>query len=620
MVFQVSGQIENRQGGNTNTGTRQEQSTQRKEAIIDSINVFYYTLDNIDKLDTFKAPVLPKYFQQYDPARQRDFDYGTLGNVGSSAYPMAFKVDFNMERDIGFHQYDLYKKKKEDLRFFDVKTPLAIVNASIGESQNDLIAGAFFTRSFKNNVNWVIDYDRISQNGLYNNQAAKQTSLASTFAYKPENSRISLFISFAVNNAVEQINGGVVNLLQLEDPDFALRPSVSVETTDAESRLQQSEISFNAFYNLMPDSLESDFQNYIQYETNYDSYFFRFSDEGVTSDSAFYGIFYTDPRGIRHYQEGYNLKNSASFVSAYGNIYRFKTGISHSINRISLSDTNVNFQDLFVHFNGQVNIGKRLSIGGEAFYGLFNAANTFGVNALANLSLTKKSGFNFGFRNMRTRPTILEEVLVMNESELWKNDFAYPITQTLSTEFYHKKYKFKAGFKLNTIFNHIYYNEEALPVQLDNVYAISLLYLGKDIRFKWLLLENFLFLQNQSQYVHNVPTAFTKNSIAFQGYVFQKQMLLKAGLDFRYIVFNYLPEYAPVTGQFYLNNTVENSIYNSPFPLIDAQITFKVSTLTAFVKYENLLSLITSDLEFLVIDYPQYDPRFRLGITWNLWN
>jgi hypothetical protein len=45
-----------------------------------------------------------------------------------------------------------------------------------------------------------------------------------------------------------------------------------------------------------------------------------------------------------------------------------------------------------------------------------------------------------------------------------------------------------------------------------------------------------------------------------------------------------------------------------------------VATFTTFAKYENLTSFISDDIDFMVLNYPQFDARFRFGILWNLWN
>ena len=582
---------------------------------IDSINITTYELGDINKQDTFKTKGLTKYFQYYHPARQRAFEYGHLGNLGSSSYPFVLDAWKTPRYSLGLNQYVLYQKSDRDILFFKQKTPFSELFFTAGESQSDLRVKALFSRPFANNVNFVIQYDRISQDGIYQHQDINQTSLLSSLSYRPDNSRISAFFNFYINTAVEENNGGVNDLETLSTANLKINVPVNIE--DAETRLQNQAFKLDFFYDLGNDTVTSPFSSKIQYEIKYFSEFFKFSDSDISSDQEFYGNYQIGDRGLRNFMDHKQIRNSIFFNSAYENLYSFKTGISYDYNAIGASSFGQNFHEVYLRFAGKLNLRKRFDINANAYYGLLNVANEFGIDARANLKLTQFQGFDFGFQAARYGTNYIQNKLVLNEQIFQEIiDPKKVILQTLSAEYYNTKYRIKLGGKLTNTFNYVYFNTEGLPDQYTGLFSTSLLYVSSDFKIKSFVFENFVFLQNQNVRLVNLPTAFTKNSISYYGKIFKGKMLVKAGIDFRYIFSDYVPKFQPAIGQFYLNETSKNKAY----PLLDARISFKVSSFTTFILYENLTSLISDDYEFHVLEYPQFDARFRFGIQWNLWN
>ncbi len=609
--------IPQQQGGNDEGQALQKDREIVNQTTVDSINITTYELFDLHRQDTFKTKGLTKYFQQYDPARQSEFEYGNLGNMGSAAYPLVLSLDKQVGYRLGLTQYDLYHKTEKDIIFFKQNTPFSELYFSGGETQADLRMRALFSRPYANGVNFVIQYDRIAQQGIYEHQQVRQTSLLTSLAFKPRDKRYSTYINYTINASIEQVNGGVDNDTIYADPDFSIRAAIEPYIEDAENRLQNQTIKFDLFYELGNDTIESNFKNSIQYEANYFTEFYRYSDDEISADEEYYRNFFVDERGVRSFIEQHRVRNSLFLNSRFGDIYKFKTGITYDFNILDLSAETRRFNEVYLRFSGGTNIGRRISLDVDAFYGLLSIANEFRLDARANLALTKKQGFNFGFRAGRYSNNFVQDRLFINEQLFYENqDIKKVLLQTLSAEYYNKSLGLRAGGRLQNTFNYTYFDTLGIPQQHDGLYTTSLLFVSSDIKVNRLLFENFAFLQNQSTYLSNIPRIFTKNSISYYGKIFKSKMLLKAGLDFRYIISDYLPRYQPINGQFQL----QNSKTATSFPLLDARISFKVSSFTTFIKYENLASFFRDDVEFMVLDYAQFDNRFRFGIQWNLWN
>lgn len=615
MFLAFKGEVSAQDSTKTQMGRPLTRLLEGNEPKIDSSRLLFYTLEDITRRDTFQLKGLSRYFQQYDPARQGDFDHGHLGNMGSSAYPLALTLKSGYGFSLGYRQYDLYHKTTDDTRIFDQVRPFSELYFSGGETQSDLRVKALFSRSFANNVNWVIDYDRISQAGIYDNQGVKQTSFLSTLSYNNEK-RLSLFFTYIINASAEEINGGVKDIEVLGLDIYRIRSAVPVFSEDAASRLQNQQIAFNVFYRLGADSIKTGFINSIQYQIQTFNEFYRFTDASTSKDAELYQNYWVSDRGIRNYNELNRIRNGFFLNSKYKDIYYFKTGAVYDYNAFQISDGQNTLNEIYLKFKGGIKIKERLSLDGNFYYGLLDVANEFRLDAKANLKLSKNQGFNFGFVTSRYGVNWIQEQAAINQSIFYDIEVKPIILQTLSAEYYNKRYHYKVGGQIQNTFNYAYYDTLSLPQQEAGLYAVSLLYGGFDIKYKTLLIENFLFLQNQNKQLTNLPTAFTKNSISYMGFLFKENMLVKVGLDFRYIVNDFLPQYNPVIGQFYLNTSTKTE----RFPLVDARISFKVSSFTTFLKYENLTSLLNNNIHRMVLRHPQFDASFRFGILWNLWN
>lgn len=227
----------------------------------DSLLIFYYYIENPNEEFPYQDTLLNNYFHQFDPARDRVLDHGALGYLGSPTFPLFYQPTYRQGFEVGLHQYDLYKIKVDDLRFYNLKRAYSDFYFSQGGSQDDIQLKAKFSRNFNNNVNVSIDYHRISQYGssipiryFYTNQRARQTALAGGITFKNDADTYQGFLAFS-NNIHQQIdNGGIQSdtfFLQ-DDNGFSSTLSIPVWLDDAETRHSEQEISYTHYYNYNP--------------------------------------------------------------------------------------------------------------------------------------------------------------------------------------------------------------------------------------------------------------------------------------------------------------------------------------------------------------------------------
>lgn len=246
-------------GSSTNQRPGQAGAGQKKLRKIpkDSLLIFYYSIDNPNQEFPYQDTLLDNYLHQFDPARSRTFDYGSLGYMGSALQPLIYTPRLRSGFDIGLHQYDLYKIEANDLRFYNLKTAYSDFYFTQGGAQDDIQLKAKFSRNFANNINLSIDYHRISQFGttdpiayFYQNQRARHTALAGGIAFHNNENTYRGFFTFANNIHEQEDNGGIESEEDFlnQESGFSSTLSIPVWLDDAATRHGEWEISYTQYY------------------------------------------------------------------------------------------------------------------------------------------------------------------------------------------------------------------------------------------------------------------------------------------------------------------------------------------------------------------------------------
>jgi hypothetical protein len=360
---------------------------------------------------------------------------------------------------------------------------------------------------------------------------------------------------------------------------------------------------------------------------------YKFADK--TPDSLFYGDFYTDSRGLRHYVERRKLENtfklqtfklrqSSSAMKADGESPQaesrdlLEAGLVHSVNFLQLEplDTKA-IHNVFLTGRFNFSPGDRLEVNSYAHLGLGANAGDFRLSGNLTLDLKKIGRLQLEAVNQLYSPTLLQNRFFVTEREIWNNDFAKTLETTLSASYSLPSIHFSTTGKYHLLNNFIYFDTLGLPRQ-SGTFSILQLLVQKDFHLGSFHLENLVGLQQVGSDVLPLPSLYSKHSLFFEGLLFKKVMLTKIGLDARLAGAHRPPGYQPLTGQFILQNR-----QSLPFtPLVDAFLSFRVKTFRFFVKIENLLAQPANAWFFQTADYPLpfglESGGLRLGINWRL--
>ncbi len=610
----------------------------------DTVKLIWFYPINPSQEYEFIDSLLNNDFQQYDPSRKGIDDYANLGSMGSAHRPLVYESRFRRGLDVGFHQYDLYQKKPEDFRFFNLQPAYTNLYYSQGTEQNDSDIQANFYRSFDGGLHLGIDYERLihslpnpalalNQNVFYPYQGARHTSLSTGLWYKSKNDRYNGFFNYTFNEIQHQDHGGIIpslttdTLIQLGN---SLQEQYSINvfesTGNAKTRHENRSLNYTQHIRLnrSNDSLKIKNRNFrISHRINYEKRIYKFSDSdsSPTQDTLYYGDFLVDARGLRNYLEVRSIKNDFSIstfrirrelsnIKQQGDL--IEVGISHAYHQVFQEPLDTIINNLYL--TGQLNFSpnNRLKIKTAGQLALWNQAGDYRVTGDFFFDFKKAGQLRARILQQLYEPNLIQTRNFITETQVWNNNFRKTLETQVEGTYSKPEWQLELTGRYSLLNNLVYYDSLALPQQADQAISIGQLIIAKDFKLGNFHLDNRVVLQQISGDILRLPSFYTVNSLYVEGRIFKKVMLARFGLDLRMNNTYLADQYFPLTGQFYLQNDRDVKLY----PAVDAFFSFKVDRFRAFAKMENLTSFISKDIYYHTPYYPQKEAYFRFGIRW----
>lgn len=582
------------------------------DSILPPFQYLYYHLDQFDRPMVMADTTLDNEFKESEPGRRKTFYDINTGNAGSATTP----VILNYLPIAGFHSgYDAYRSYNIELskfRFFDSERTLADLKfAMILGSQNNFIVGADFGEKFKSGISMSLNYQRVSQLGSYNGQETKSTHLGLAFRLETLKKRLNIFTGILSNTNNEQNNGGLVDPDKIDDYQF--KTSVPVFLDDANTRFDYKDVFLHARYDLA-GSETSKSQFSLGYHFQYHYGYNRFSDPKVDNDSSFYRYFWQGSRGIRNFNDISKVTNEVYIKTALSWV-GLRAGLAYDRINVEQDSRSFLINDVTLKLNGLIRVKKSVDIDANAMIGLGNNAGTFTLDGTSTIHLGKWLNIDGKLSFFRSQLPWRHNYLRINDQDVYNNDFKKPFGSAvdLGLEINPLNLRVSAGQKL--INDYLYFDTISRPVQWDGLFSTNYLAASQKLRLWKLGFENDILLQQFSESIVALPGKMLRSNLFLENLIFHKNLLLRVGVEVRYLPDFEVPAFNPVLGNFYKTNGVTKDDYLFGDIYILGQIAKKFRIL---VKWENAQAMFTTKTNYLALGHPQFDTYIKLGFRWLL--
>lgn len=582
---------------------------------------YYYQTDPIVRfidttLNGFESPSIPW--------KKPVGFFSDLGHLGTPIYPLLWSSEAKAGFRSGLDMFTYLRLKPEDIPFYEIggKKPFTDLYYSQINMQHVMLR-ANFAHQFNKSLYYSIHYGLINYNGFFRGQRSRHQDVALNFRYRKKN--YLAYLSFINNSNNQSENGGVVTeSTGLVDQLFLTNQPVQLLVrNDGSPKHENSHqtLSFRQYFNNAKESPTSAFGHHLLLQNNR----YKFFDKGPAADSAFYGNFQTNNRGIRHYMKHFLIENEINWQKAFGGTLdktslHLKVFVSHSLNRVNQEP-----ERFWVNnFAAGIMLSDRMN-------GPFNySADAKFVNSRLGLDFWLRGKAAYRLNNLlsigssalfqRYEPEQTARIFFISGTEIWNNRGLLKQTQEFTLQGFLAWPRFWGKFEIQnqTISQAVYYDTEAIVRQMSGAANILQMILRQDFHVWKFHLENEIVWQRvlAGNAIFRLPEWLFRNKLYFESKVF-KTMRLRSGVALRYTSAYFANAYFPVLGSFYLQDSQLMNYY----PQADIFVSVKIWQLRFFVNAENLTYYINGmQNQYTAPYYPNPNWFIRIGASWQLFD
>ena len=200
----------------------------------------------------------------------------------------------------------------------------------------------------------------------------------------------------------------------------------------------------------------------------------------------------------------------------------------------------------------------------------------------------------------------------------WDNDFNKQYRLHIGGEIAYptKWVKSKLNVSFENITQHIYFDTDGTPKQLDGNIQVLAADLQLNLTTPWFNLDNNVVYQMSSSDKMPLPTLVMYNNLYYHG-TWVKVLDVQIGVDMRFFTKYYAPVLNPALGQF----CVQNDVQIGNYPVMSAYANFYVRKLRLklFAQFQHFNASFMNKQYFEMPDYPMAPGMFRAGLSWHFY-
>jgi hypothetical protein len=561
-------------------------------------------------------------FHQFNYVQRHDNLYQDLGNMGTAIRPIYYQVPEVIGVTSGFNAYDLYWDE-EKVRYFDTKSPYSNMKLSLGGR------GRSITRvTYSRNINprWNVGFNyrglfvdkQIQRQGKGDrNVRSNYYDIYTTFISK-DSATYRLFFNFRRDKHETDEYGGVST-----DDDFQYEQFffTNAQPSLTEASSTDLRMNFHLFHQYQVGSALQVYHIFDRYRQGN-----GFSDKPASEPTDYYD--YTEIDSTVNTDQ-VKFKYVRNEVGIKGNLLKLFYNGYYAIRQYSMNYNYLDEDTLRVKASGTEHyLGGRISLRLDSLVEVTARAELLQTGNYRLEGHIKSKWFEATVKQVQYAPSFLQQGY-RGSHDVWNNDFSDVNVTTINGYLHYNSrvLSLSPGATFTRIGNYVFFKEDdygqeqtVLPIQTGGEQVFLLpelrvsLTIAKHIHIRGRGI--YTELLNNTGQAMQLPKVFVNGQISYENIFFNGNLDMHAGVDL-----HYKPAYRPLgydvpIQQFYVQQTFESP----EFPLIDIFLNAKIKRGRIFVKYNNLLQLITKQGYMPTPLYPGQGNIVDFGFDWSFYD
>lgn len=571
-----------------------------------------------------------KNFSVFMPGERTGVPYGHLGPAGSAAYPLLFGARLQTGIRPGWSSYNLYRKERGNLRFYNPSFPLSDLYYVQGIYGLQLFKAAFGLGTHPN-FDLGFNFNAIADNGFFNNQTHRDNNLDLHLRYLWNGGRQITLAGYLLNDIKASQNGGLDSLLNPVDHVFRLAraPQDAITRLNAVNRERGHEFYVHHRFLFGIRNL-TDSGTVKHYDEGGHELFFdmgartqkyEYIDQAPKEDNYPRFLLTTDSTHDINDWRHWETRAGWKFQSQDSVSYR-QFAIFESIERNDFTQQFRRYLFSDLSTNGIAYIGLRNGYrfeGRGKIYTLGAGAGDRYFSAALKTPESKKLQLGLEGEFIKSAVPLIFRSYLSNHY-YWDKEFEFEKSRTRSLRFILRfaPLHFEAAARVTQSRSYLYFDSKGNPRQNPgsfSVWQISAVHMLQWGHFRF---DNRIWLQ---LFPEHAPLALPRLIIRSKAYfdlaLFEAGVPAQVGIELRYHSRFQVPVYLPVLNQF----GIQRNYYAYSYPIIEPYASMKIKTARIFARVSNADQLYPyRDSYEWVKDYPQFPISFTFGVSWRFFN
>jgi hypothetical protein len=563
-------------------------------------------------------------FHRYNYVQRNNNLYQDLGNIGTAMRPIYYQVPEVIGVTSGFQSYDPYWQR-EEVRYFDTKSPYSNMHVILG-GKGRSITRATYSRNINPRWNFGFTYRGLFIDKQIQRQGKGDRNVRSNYydaytTFQSKDSTYRLFFNFRRNKMQADEYGGVL-----------LRSNVFADyfNVNAQPSLTQAE----------SDELRSNIHLYHQYKIGGGLQLYHTFDK-YRQTNDFLDIAKNNP-DTKYYDTTFISRNDSTSDNVRFRSMRNEVGVKGSLLKLfyngyyALRNYDMHYKyflpgDIRVKTKGAENyVGGRMSLKLDTLLDVTGWAEI--ELQSGNFRIDGKLAspwFEASLKQYQYAPSFLLQAY-LGGHDAWNNNFNSTNVTQFSGALHYKSsvLKVSPGVTFTRLGNYVFLKQgdypdnrqSVLPVQTSGQQVI----LSPELRLGITVLRHvnlkgyFLYtkvLKNPGDAIQ-IPQMFMNGQLSYENIFFDGNLDMHAGVDFHWKSAYYANAYDVPIQQFYVQQTFKTPA----FPLVDLFFDARIKRGRIFVKYNNLIQMITQEGYMLTPRFPGQRNVIDFGFDWSFYD
>ncbi len=545
-----------------------------------------------------------------------------LGNIGTPFRSLLFEPSTTIGRTSGYHVYDEFYTRPEEIRYYDTRSPYTDVFAAFGGGGR-AVTNVTFALNDSVHFNIGFNFNAIRADKqlafLTRGDRSVKSNDWNIFGFLRPKKLPKYLMLFNMTQFDHEVNeqGGIIDpAIDTSNPDasFFGYAEANVILDDAFSTDKRGGFHIYQQYDL--DSIFQAYHtfNYLEQITRFDDVY-DITRSSTTSDSLLYDPVNVDSTGtiaqrttFREVLNELGLKGRTKKFS-YTLFYKNRL-LTYDVAQIT---SKVNETEHYVGGTLRQQITPKifLTASGELL---------LGGNYYAQGKFTSDF-FDATYSRVNSRPSFLVDRFE-GEQRQWTNTFDNQISDNLkgTIKLQSGNMSFRPFLRFNRITNYTYFDENRAPAQATN--DVVLLSPGFHLDWKvsskwnWSTSLHYNSVSGGSSDTYRLPEVLALTQFAYKNLLFDGKMIIHTGVDVHFRSSYFGQAYDPNAQQFYLQNTFQQDA----FAKVDLFLNFKVKTFLFFLKSGHFNQGLTNDGYFITPFFTGTGRTLDMGVRWSFYD